>query len=259
MNKNLGRAFAGLVALAMCAVGAIPVVAQSEVKEKPPMYSYVGNWAIPRAQWAEMDKTRAADDPILQKALASGAIIGYGDDQIIVHQLDGETHDDWWSSMSEAGLMNVLDQFYKSGNSTTSVLGSATKHWDSLYVSRYYNWKPGSWKGLYGHGGLYHLKADAPDDAVGVLSKNLFVPFFEKLLADGTIYEYEVDVEAIHTDNPNTFLLYYLCSNAECLDKVNTALQAWMKTNPLGGPTIGSMVDFSSHRDVLLRSNATYK
>ncbi len=65
----------------------------------------------------------------------------------------------------------------------------------------------------------YHLKADAPDDAVAALGRNLFVPFIEKLLADGTIVEYEVDVEAVHTDNPNAFLFYYFCSNAECLDK----------------------------------------
>lgn len=259
MSKNMERVFAVLLALAMVAVFAAPAVAQSDVKEKAPMYSYVGNWAIPRAQWGEMDKNTAADDAMLQKALASGTIIGYGDDRIIVHQADGETHDDWWSSMSEAGLMNVLEQFYKAGNSTTPVLDSATKHWDNIYVSRYYNWKSGSWKGLYGHGSMYHLKADAPDDAVAVLSKNLFVPFMEKLLADGTIVEYEVDVEAIHTDNPNTFLFYYLCSNTECLDKVNIALQGWMKANPMGGPAIGSMVDFSTHRDVLLRSNATYK
>jgi len=259
MNKNVGRGLAVLLVLTMAAVCAAPASAQTEVKEKPPMYSYVGNWAIPRAQWAEMDKTAAADNAILEKAVAGGAIIGYGDDQILVHQLDGETHDDWWSSMSMAGLMNVLDQFYKSGNSTSPVLDSATKHWDNIYVSRYYNWKPGSWKSLYGHGSMYHLKTDAPDDSVALISKNLFVPFMEKLLADGTIYEYEVDVEAIHTDNPNTFLLYYLCSNAECLDKVNTALSAWMKANPMGGPAIGSMVDFSTHRDVLLRSNATYK
>jgi hypothetical protein len=259
MRKRLGTVLAVLCAASITAFWAIPASAQSEVKEKPPMYSYVSNWGIPRAQWADMDKNTAADNAILDKAVASGAIIGYGDDHIIVHQLDGETHDEWWSSMSEAGLMNVLDQFYKSGNSTTPVLDGATKHWDNIYVSRYYNWKPGSWKGLYGHGSMYHLKADAPDDAVAMLSKTLFVPFFEKLLADGTIYEYEVDVEAIHTDNPNMFLLYYVCSNAECLDKVNTALQGWMKANPMGGPAIGSMIDFSTHRDVLLRSNATYK
>lgn len=259
MNNKMGRVFAVLCALAMVALCTAPASAQSEVKEKPPMYSYVGNWSIPRAQWAEMDKSYAADLPILDKAVAAGTLIGYGDDHTIVHQADGETHDDWWSSMSMAGLMTVLDQFYKSGNSTTGVLANATKHSDNIYVSRYYNWKPGSWKGLYGHGGMYHLKADAPNDAVDALSKNLFVPFFEKMLADGTIYEYEVDTEAIHTDNPNTFLLYYLCANAECLDKVNTALQGWMKSNPMGGPALGSMIDFSTHRDVLLRSNATYK
>jgi hypothetical protein len=259
MRKRLGKAFAVVCAVLIVATWAIPASAQSEVKEKPPMYSYVSNWAIPRAQWGDMDKSATATNGIMEKAVASGTIIGFGGDRIIVHQLDGETHDDWWSSMSEAGLMNVLDQLYASGNSTTSVLDSATKHWDNIYVSRYYNWKPGSWTGLYGHGSMYHLKADAPDNAVATLSKNLFVPFLEKLLADGTIYEYEVDVEAIHTDNPNMFILYYLCSNAECLDKVNSALAAWTKANPLNGQVIGSMVDYSSHRDVLLRSSATYK
>jgi len=48
-------------------------------------------------------------------------------------------------------------------------------------------------------------------------------------------------------------------ANAEGLDKVNAALQAVMKGNPLGGPAIESMVDFSAHRDELARTNATYK
>ncbi len=178
---------------------------------------------------------------------------------ILVHQGDGETHDDWWSSMSMAGLMNVLDEFYKSGNSTSSVLDSATKHWDNVYVSRYYNWKPGTWKGLYGHGSLYRLKADAPDDAVATISKNVVGPLMEKLLADGTIYEWEIDTEAIHTEAPGMFMVYYLCSNAEGLDKVNAALRETAKANPLRGPAMGSMIDYTTHRDVLLRSNATYK
>jgi hypothetical protein len=94
----------------MLTLSAIPLVAQtSEVKEKPPMYSYVANWQIPRAHWAEMAKGNAADKPIMDKALADGTIVGYGDDENLVHQSDGETHDDWWSSMSMAGLMKVLD------------------------------------------------------------------------------------------------------------------------------------------------------
>jgi len=157
----------------------------------------------------------------------------------IVHQSDGQTHDEWWSAMSMAGLLKLLDQFYKSGSATAPVYSSATKHWDGIYVSRYYNWKPGSWKGIYTRVATYKLKPDAPNDALETLSKNLFVPFFEKLLADGTIYEYEIDTEAIHTDNPANFSVVYLTPNAEGLDKVSAALQGIMKANPVGGPAFG--------------------
>jgi hypothetical protein len=259
MDKNFAKVLAVVCMLAAVALSAIPALAQSDVKDKPPMYSYVGNWAIPRAQWGEMDKANTADQPIYEKAFSAGTLVGYGNDVVIVHQGDGQTHDEWWSSMSMAGLLNVLDQFYKSGSSTTSVLTTATKHWDGIYVSRYYNWHKGSWKDVYTRVAIYKLKPDAPNDAVDTLSRNLFVPFFEKQLADGNIHEYEIDTETIHTDNPAIFSVVFIAANAEGLDKVNAALAGLMKANPLGGPAIGSMVDFSAHRDELLRTNATYK
>jgi len=260
MNRKLWKVFAGMCAIAMSAVWAAPARAQmSEMKEKPPMYSYVGFWNLPRAQWAEMAKSEAADREVLDKDIASGTIVGYGHDVNMVHQPDQPTHDEWWSAMSMAGLLNVLEQFYKSGSTTTPVLESATKHWDAIYVSRHYNWHAGSWKGLYTHGASYKLKPDAPNDAVETLSKSLLVPFFEKLLADGTIHEYEVDTEAIHTEAPGTFWVFYIAANAEGLDKVDAALRATLKANPLGGPAFGSMVDFTAHRDYLARTNATYK
>jgi len=260
MNGKLWKVFAGLCALAMFAVCAAPARAQmSEVKEKPPMYSYVGFWTIPRAQWAEMAKSDAADQGILDKAIATGTIVGYGNDVNLVHQADGPTNDEWWSAMSMAGVINVLEQFYKSGGTATPVLESATKHWDGIYVSRHYNWHSGSWKGAYTHGSYYTLKPDAPSEAVEMLSRSLIVPFFEKLLADGTIHEYEVDTEAIHTEAPGAFWIFYLAANAEALDKADAALRQTLKANPLGGPAFGSMVDFSTHRDYLVRTNATYK
>ena len=231
----------------------------SEVKEKPPMYTYVGNWNIPRPQWADMAKADAADQKILDAAIASGTIVAYGNDVSLVHRPDGSTHDEWWSAMSLAGVLNMLEQFYKSGNTTSPVLASATKHWDTIFVSRHYNWHAGTWKDVYTHGSSYKLKADAPENAVGTLSKNLFVPFFEKLLADGTIHEYEIDTEAIHTEAPGTFWIFYIAANAEALDKVNAALQERMKADPLGGPAFASMVDFTPHRDELARTIATYK
>lgn len=260
MDKQLRRILAGMFALALAVLLTVPAQAQtSEVKEKAPMYTYVADWSIPRAQWGDMEKNMAADQSTLQKALASGTIVAYGDDEAMVHQSDGSTHDNWWSAMSMAGVLNVLDQFYKNGGATAPVLANATKHFDSVYVSRYYNWHSGSFKGAYTHGSNYQLKPDAANNAVDILSKSFLVPFFEKLLADGTLHEYEIDTQAIHTESPSMFYLFYIASSAEALDKVNAALDQAIKSNPLSGPAFGSMVDFSSHRDDLARTNATYK
>jgi hypothetical protein len=54
-------------------------------------------------------------------------------------------------------------------------------------------------------------------------------------------------------------LIVYLAANAEGIDKVNAAIRESLKANPLHGPAFGSMVDFSAHRDYLVRTNATYK
>jgi len=258
MNNDRWRVYAVVCALAVFT--ALPARAQmSEVKEKPPMYSYVSNWAIPRAQWAEMEKADASDEKMTEKALAAGTIVAYGSDMNMVHTADGYTHDGWWSSMSMAGVLNVLEQAYKSGSPTSPVYSSATKHSDGLYVSRYYNWHSGSWKGVYTRVAEYKLKPDAPADAVEMLSKNLFVPMLEKLLADGAIHEYEVDTEAIHTEDPGTFSVVVIAASGEGLDKFNAAVADLRKTSPLAGPAIGSVVDFPHHRDYLSRSNATYK
>jgi len=260
MNVKLWKVFAGLCVLAMPAVWAGQAGAQtSEVKEKPALYTYVADWNIPRAQWADMEKGYAPTQKILDKAIADGTVVGYGTDVTLVHQADGTTHDDWWSAMSLAGVLNVLDQFNKAGDSSSSVLASATNHFDNVYVSRYYNWHPGSWKDGYSYTAFYRLKPDAPDDAVDMLSKKLIAPLLEKLLADGTLHEYEVDTQAVHTEAPGTFLIVYLAANAEGLDKVNAALREAIKSDPLGGVAFGSMVDITAHHDDVARSNATYK
>jgi hypothetical protein len=259
MSKKCG-ALVALCAFAITGAWAAPAGAQTaEAKEKPPLYTYVSDWTIPRARWADMDKQSAADQKIFDKAIAGGTLVAYGDDTNLIHQAEGNTHDSFWSSMSMAGILNVLDELHKAGAAAAPVLSSATKHSDSVYVSRFYNWKAGSFKGAYTHGASYKLKADAPDDAVETLSKGFIVPLLEKLLADGTIQEYEVDVEAIHTQAPGTFWVLYISPTAEGLDKVTAALGDALKAHPLAGPALNSMADFAPHRDELLRTNAIYK
>jgi hypothetical protein len=258
-NKQCG-AWSALCAFAMAGAWASPAGAQAaEVKEKPPLYTYVSNWSIPRARWTDMDKQTAADAKIFEKAFASGALVGYGDDVNLVHEADGDTHDSFWSGTSMAAVVNLLDELHKAGASAAPVLTSATKHYDNLLVSRFYNWKSGSVKNGYTHVASYKLKADAPEDAVETLSKGMIVPLLERMLGDGTVQEYEVDVEAIHTEAPGTFWIVYITPTAEGLDKVNAAIREAIKTNLLAGPAFESMVDFTPHRDYLSHTNATFK
>lgn len=252
-----------LVAGVMLAL-AVPVVAQnatqsSGVQEKPRMYTYVALWSLPRSQWADWAKTETADQKTLQDAMAKGTLVGYGDDVNLIHQPDAPTHDDWFQSMSMAGLMNVLEQFYASGATSSPLQMAATKHWDEMLVSRYYNWKPGNYQNIYSHGSSYKLKPDASDDAVDMLAKTAIVPMMEKMLANGTIVEYEIDEDAIHSAAPGTFYIFYLTPNADGLDKANAALRDTLKANPLIGPAFDAVIDFKDHRDYLSRTNATYK
>lgn len=260
MNKLLGGSLAAACLAAALAGGAGAASAQmAEVKEKPPMYSYLANWTLPRAQWAEMDKATGGMQKVLDRAVASGALVGYGSDSTLIHTADGPTHDDWWSSMSMAGLLTVLDDMYKSGNATMPVLSSATSHSDGVYVSHYYNWRPGSYTGAYTHVGYYKVKTGAPDDAFDTLAKSFIVPLMEKLLADGTLAEYEIDQEAIHTQSPDMFYIDYITKDAAGLDKVNEAIREMLKSNPLFGQAFSTMLDSSAHSDTLSRTSAVYK
>ena len=260
MTNKQWRSFAAVLVLGLIAGLALPAPAQNqEAKEKPRMYTYVALWSLPRAQWAEWPKAEAEDEGILKSAMSSGAIVSYGDDTNLVHQPDQPTHDDWFQSMSMAGLMNTLDQFYKNNRTTSPMQQSATKHWDAIYVSRYYNWHSGSWQGTYSYGSSYKFKPDAPDQALDTLAKGILVPLMENMLANGTIHEYEIDVEAVHTDPPGTFWIFWIGANPDALDKVPAAIRDAVKANPLIVPTFDSMIDFKEHRDYLARTNATYK
>ena len=272
-HNRLCVLISGLTAIALSVIWVQPAEAQMpEIKEKPPMYSYIANWTIPRAQWADMEKQYALDRKIVSQAMADGTAVAYGFDEGLAHRADGGTHDEWWLSMSMAGLLKVLDQFQKPGSAPSPVLNSATKHWDIILVSRYYHWHPGTWKNGYAYVAFDKLRPDGPADAIDTISKNIIGPVLEKMLADGTIFEWKVDTEAIQTDPPGTFLIAALTATAEGLDKVRAALQESLKLHPLNpskpgtgllgtpqGPAFDSLVDMSAHREDLVRTSCTYK
>ncbi|MDR3763917.1 MAG: hypothetical protein P4M01_07455 [Acidobacteriota bacterium] len=248
----------GLCLTMLAAWVALPVFAQNmEVKKKPPMYSYVANWTLPRAQWGEIDKANAGDARSYEKGISNGSLVAYGVDRNLVHQPEGTTHDNWFSSLSLEGLMAVLDDLNKTPD--PPVLLASTKHSDGIYVSHYYNWTPGTYKDAYTHVSQYKLKADSPDDTLDALAKAAIVPLMDKLLAEGVIVEYEVDLEAVHTTDPSKFWLVYLTPKADGLDKVMAAIHKGVEANPLIGVSFSSTTDYTAHRDELARTTCTFK
>jgi hypothetical protein len=252
--------FAGLCAISLSTLWAMPATAQEQaVKAKPPMYTYIANWQIPRAHWAEMKSPATNEDPMLEKALSDGTIVGYGSDENLVHTKDGWTHDSWFSAMSMAGLVKILDNYYASENSTPPVLQSATKHYDEVLESRYYNWHSGAYKNGVLSVSMYKLKADAPSHALDAISGEVVAPLLEKLLADGTLVEYEIDTEAVHTSAPGTFAIVYVTANPEDLDKVDDAIRASIKARPIEGVAFDAITDMSAHRDEMALSSGKFK
>lgn len=259
MNKCKWGIFTGLCAFSMLTLWVLPITAQSEAaKAKPPIYSYIANWQIPRAHWADMKSGGSPATAIMEKALADGTIVGYGYDENLVHTPDGWTHDNWWTASSMAGLIKVLDQLYAAGGSSQA-LDSATKHWDLVFVSRYYNWHPGSYKNAVVQVASYKLKKDAPDNALETISGEIVAPVLEKMIADGTLVEYEIDMPAVHTSAPGSFDIVTVSPHPEDVDKLNDAIRAAIKAHPIEGAGFEAMTDRSAHRDELALGEGTFK
>lgn len=258
-NWRGGLAAMATMATVVCSCVMPATSRAAEAKEKPALYTYEAEWVLPRSSWPDMEKAASSSQKAMEDGMAAGAIVGYGSDQNRIHTADGATHDTWFQSMSIAGLMNTLDALYKSGAASQAVQATATRHWDDMYESHYYNWKAGSYKGAYTHAGIYRLKADAPDEAVDLIAKTMLVPVFEKLLAEGTLVEYEIDEQAIHTEAPGMFVVVYITKDAAGIDKTMAAIQDSFKANAVAGPAFASMVDLNAHRDYLGKSDLTYK
>jgi hypothetical protein len=255
-----GLAVLGMTAtLAGAQTDAVPEAAAP--KQKPPLYRYESYSAFPPAHWGDVDKDNATgNQKMLAPALADGTLLGYGDGENLVQPEGGFTHVNWWQASSWAGLAKVPDAFHKGGGSSSPLLVSSTQHWSQVYVSKFYNWKAGSWKGAYENRITYKLKPDAnPGDAIRALG-SFWVPLFEKLLADGTIVEYEIDRSLVNsTESAGEMVFVYVTPNAEGRDKYRDTYNAALYKNALLAPAKDSLLFDATEHDDWVRVNATYK
>jgi hypothetical protein len=129
--------------LFLCLAGLAPLQAQTAAKTKPPIYTYVAQWEVPRAQWADIAKVDEADRPILDKLVADGTLIGYGAYTNLIHQEGEPTHGTWFSATSEGNLLKALEAIYAQPGLVTAPVQGASKHWDQILTGDVYNARPG--------------------------------------------------------------------------------------------------------------------
>lgn len=250
MRYRFSVAGACLCALAFAALLALPARTQPASEEKPVMYTYVAEWAVPRAMWGDYDKVQAAQSDTMKNALADGTLVSYGGYEILNHQEGLPTHGTWFSAHSMAGILKTLGQLRSSPNSVSAPL-AASKHWDYILESRDYNSHSGTFTNGFLRVSHWADKPGAGDSTK--VQRATMVAMLEKLLAEGAIHGYQIDRESIHSQDPGNFYVAIITNGAEGLDKFYAALDENEKNNPALLAAFGSTIDPHGHTDFLAR------
>jgi hypothetical protein len=248
MNKRCIGVVVGLM-LVVLAIVSSPI-AFSQAEPAPTVYTYVGQFQVPRANWAAYsEETEKTAVPILEKLTADGTISGWSTFETIIHTPDGYTHGAAWSSTTISGLMKVLDEIRKSGPRPGQ--NAATKHEDLLMQSTMYN--HGSGTPAYLRVVCSMAKADKPESYTATLKK-LLLPTFEEQLKKGAATSYAIDQQYVNTSAPSLRCAVITYPNAEGMDKWAAAINATMsKWTPAERAEFTASTVLDSRRDFLAR------
>jgi hypothetical protein len=230
-----------------------PATTQSASAEKPAVYTYVSEWGVPRAMWADYKKEDDADLDAMKKAMADGTIVSYGSFAVINHQEGAPTHGSWFTATSMANLMKVLEGLRSAPGATAPVL-AASKHWDYILTSREHNGHAGTFTNGYLRVARWPARTGGSDPD-GKIQRATIVGVLEKLLAAGALHSYTIDEEVVHSDEPGTTFVVLVANGAEGLDKFDAAIEDLRKNNPVALAAYSSLIDSHGHRDTLAHVN----
>jgi hypothetical protein len=249
----LAGSFVLVSVLALTGLHGGSAAAQSAAAEKPVVYTYVSEWAVPRAMWADFKKEDDADIEAMKKGMADGTLVSYGTFSVVNHQEGAPTHGSWFTATSMANLMKFLEGLRSAPGATAPVL-AASKHWDFILSSTDHNGHSGTFTNGYLRVARWPGKAGA-NDPDGKILKATMLGMLEKLFADGALHSYTIDYETIHSEDPGTMFVVFVVNGAEGLDKFNAAVRDMQKNNPAGLAAYSSLIDSHGHTDTLAHVN----
>ena len=216
-------------------------------------YTYVSQWAVPRAQWDAFAKQQESDIPRMKQLLADGTIIAWGNDEVRVHQEDGYTHAEWFTATSRANLLKALEEQWTTATNASYV--SSTKHSDLFLHTIAHGGNAVSNGTGYLRVAFYQAKPGQAEALQSLLMKNVR-PFLDSAVANGTLTMYNIDQEDIHTSAPGGYNLAMLFRDGAAMDKFFADLMASGKTDPTTGQVLESLTVAKEHRDSFGRVTA---
>jgi len=246
---QLGLLICALMAMGGAA-GGRPAGAQTQAAtaEKPAVYTYVALWAVPRTDWPDIEKFYKDARPALDKLVAGGTLVGWGNARAWVHDASGFTHANWITATSFADLDRALIAI-RAALPQPAAFAKA-KHVDEVLRSTIHNGKAGA----SGTGMLWvaqlTVKPGQTDEFTDLFESGLR-PLFEEQMAAGSILAYWLSFQAVHTEDPSGVSIAYIMPNAAAVDKFQGALAAYQAKNPEVSTAMMSTMDYSAHRDSL--------
>ncbi len=244
------RIFVPVVALVALLLVSAPAWAQGNSNQQP-IFTYVSLWGVPRAQWGDIAKVNAENKAVLDPLVANGSLLGYGTFENWVHSDGGYTHGDWFQATSVASLLKTLETFYTRPAATAPVR-AASKHQDYLMISTIYGARAVSNSTGYLRVISAEIQTGKMDDFLEAYRRYI-VPVYEKLLADGTIVNYQLDMEYNIENAPGRFFSVVDTRDAEGMDKVRAAFGEVFEKNPAAAQALGSASVPNSRNDLLAR------
>ena len=220
---------------------------------KPPVYTYVAQWSIPRAQWGDVTKMLQSNTAALDRFVADGTLESYGLYETAVHDAKGPTHGNWFQASSMAGIFKALDALQGSTASNAQLLGSGP-HEDLLLVSRDYDAHSGSFKNSILRGISVEVKPGMEQQFHDAFDR-IIRPVLEKLTTDGAVHSWSYHNEWI-VKNPGRVTIVFIANGPEGLDRYIAAINDLFAKNPDAvGPLIAATAP-DSRRDFLQRVTA---
>jgi hypothetical protein len=230
-------------------LGIAPAPAQAP--QQAAVYTYVAEWGVPRAQWADVSKFDESIVAAMDRLVDDGTLVGYGIFEYLVHSEEGMTHGDWFQASSLGNLLKARDALGKVA-SASPVLAAA-RHRDSLVQSTLYGFKPATTHNGYMWLGHFAIKPDHVSDWSHLFG-TFIRPILDEMVADGTVVAYQLDTQLVHTPNgANTLSYGYVTAAPEGIDKVRAAINAAEAKNTAIAGAIGPLEEPTGHYDVLAK------